>query len=299
MDTTFKGRAKRLDDIDLPRIGHLIGVGEDELHAFIDVEASGAPFDGQGRPKMLFEPHLFYAQLGKGAKRDRAVKEGLAYPKWKPGAYPAESYTRLLKAMKIDEAAALMSCSWGGSQILGKWFADCGYVSVQDMVTAFMDDAENHLNCSVRLIVKWGIDDDLRRLRALSRPTRPADCAQIAETWNGEGYAVHNYHGRLADRHNHWREIRDTPFDPAKDMQPVPPVPPATNTNLPDLSEPAPPIEPAPAPVPVVDDENDAPAPQAPVANKGGIIAAIVLLAGAAAVYVANLPCNWFGVLCQ
>lgn len=78
MDLTFKGRAIPLADIDLPRIGHQIGVGEDELHAFMDVEAAGKPFDAKGRPAMLFEPHVFYRLLGKGAKRDRAVKEGLA-----------------------------------------------------------------------------------------------------------------------------------------------------------------------------------------------------------------------------
>lgn len=33
----FKGEAKRLDDLDLPRIGARIGVGEDEIHALDDV----------------------------------------------------------------------------------------------------------------------------------------------------------------------------------------------------------------------------------------------------------------------
>lgn len=40
---------------------------------------------------MLFEPHVFYRLLGKGAKRDAAVSAGLAYPKW--GMKP---YARLL-----------------------------------------------------------------------------------------------------------------------------------------------------------------------------------------------------------
>ncbi len=65
--------------IDLPRVGHQIGVGEDEIHAFMDVEASGSGFDDRGRPKMLFEPRVFYRNL-RGPKRDQAVKEGLAYP---------------------------------------------------------------------------------------------------------------------------------------------------------------------------------------------------------------------------
>ena len=51
----FKGAAKRIEDTDLPRIGATIGVGEDELHAFMDVEAAGSGFDSAGRPKMLFE----------------------------------------------------------------------------------------------------------------------------------------------------------------------------------------------------------------------------------------------------
>ncbi len=117
MNKTFKGAARRLDDIDVPRIGARIGVGEDELHAFMEVEAAGSGFDSKGRPKMLFEPHVFYRNLS-GKKRDDAVKAGLAYSKWKPGKYPADSYPRLIQAMAIDETAALMASSWGAGQIL-------------------------------------------------------------------------------------------------------------------------------------------------------------------------------------
>ena len=44
----FKGAAKRIDDIDLPKIGAQIGVGEDEIHALLDVESAGSGFDGKG-----------------------------------------------------------------------------------------------------------------------------------------------------------------------------------------------------------------------------------------------------------
>ena len=77
----FKGAATPLADIDLPRIGAMVGVGEDELHAIIDVESSGSGFDRLGRPKMLFEPHVCWRQLGPGAKRDRAASLGIAYAK--------------------------------------------------------------------------------------------------------------------------------------------------------------------------------------------------------------------------
>jgi hypothetical protein len=49
MDTIFKGASRRLDDLDRPRLGARIGVGEDEIHALLDVETSGHGFDAQGR----------------------------------------------------------------------------------------------------------------------------------------------------------------------------------------------------------------------------------------------------------
>src|SRR5690606_23044511 len=94
----FKGKAKRIDDIDLSKLGARIGVGEDEIHAVIDAETSGGGFDDQGRPKMLFEPHVFYRNLT-DKKRDEAVRQGLAYHKWRRGNYPKDSYPRLERAM--------------------------------------------------------------------------------------------------------------------------------------------------------------------------------------------------------
>lgn len=232
----FKGAAKRIEDIDLPRIAARIGVGEDELHAFMDVEASASGFDRQGRPKMLFEPHIFFRLLGKGPKRDAAVKAGLAYAKWGAKPYPRDSYPRLIQAMAIDEVAALKSASWGLSQILGQWHADCGYPTARAMVEAFMADEEAHLEATVRLLTAWKVDDDLRRLAALKRPTTAEDCAAIAKVWNGEAYAKHDYHGRLAKAHNRWRKIRDTPYVPARAPVPAPK-----------------PSRPAPSPAAVVD----------------------------------------------
>jgi len=40
----FIGRAKRLDEIDLPKLGSWLGVGEDHIHMFLDVETTGNGF---------------------------------------------------------------------------------------------------------------------------------------------------------------------------------------------------------------------------------------------------------------
>lgn len=209
MDLTFKGAAKRLDDIDLPRIGARIGVGEDELHAFMDVEAAGSGFDAQGRPKMLFEPHVFYRNLS-GDARKKAVAAGLAYAKWGTKPYPSDSYPRLKAAMAISESVALKSASWGLTQILAEYHKDVGYATPQAMVEAFMADEENHIAATVQLLIKWKIDDDLRAHRW---PT-------VASVWNGPGYKKNRYDAKMAAAFAKWQKRPDT--KPASPQQPAP-----------------------------------------------------------------------------
>jgi hypothetical protein len=201
----FGGKARRIDDIDLPRIGAKIGVGEDEVHAVIDVEASGGGFDRLGRPKMLFEPHHFWRQLGPGPKRDQAVKEGLAYPTWGTKPYPKDSYPRLLQAMAIDKDKALRSASWGMGQIMGFNCQAAGYPNAETMVRAFADDEEAQLEAMVAFIVTNELDDELRA----------HDWRGFARGYNGPAYAKHGYHTKLAAAYAKWAKIKDTPYEAA------------------------------------------------------------------------------------
>lgn len=258
MTIQFTGRAKRLEDIDLPRIGHEIGVGEDVIHAIIDVEAPKAGFDDRGRPRILFEPHVFYRNLS-GAKQQRAVNEGLAYRAWKPGTYGPESaqYGKLERAIAIDETAALKACSWGRSQILGENHVAAGYATPQEMVRAFCDDEDNHIEAMVRFLKSKKLDVHLRRIDKLGRASMAADWAPVASGYNGSGYATHNYHGRLAVRHNWWRGRPDTPWSPGQgedvatpSAQPIPaggviyPLKPAPAASEPEIVLPKPPEPP-------------------------------------------------------
>lgn len=209
----FKGKAKRLDDIDLPKLGALLGVGEDEIHAFIDAETRGTGFDSEGRPRILFEPHKFFKNLPSKAKRDRAVKAGLAHPKWGAISYGKESaqYDRLERAMKIDETAALKSCSWGLGQVLGDNHAVVGYATVQDFVRAMCEDEENHLKASVDFILANRLDDELREHK----------WAAFARGYNGPGYRKNEYDIKLAQAYARWSRIRDTPFPEKLEGEPV------------------------------------------------------------------------------
>lgn len=215
-EMTFIGRGKKLDDIDLPRIASKIGVGEDELHAFMEVETNGRGFDSKGRPVILFEPHIFWRMLPK-EKRARAAKEKLAAPKWGQIPYVKDSYSRLHRAMKIDKEAALKSCSWGYSQIMGFNYSMVGYRSVDAMVKSFMDDEENHIIAMVDFIIASGIDDEMRELAKLTGPTYPKDCIPIVAVYNGSGFRKNRYHIKFAEAHNKWRGIPDTPWEPGQE----------------------------------------------------------------------------------
>jgi hypothetical protein len=213
----FKGAGKRLDDIDLPRIGSQIGVGEDVLHAFLDVESSGSGFDADGRVKMLFEPHVFYKELGISKKRDAAVARGLAYQKWRAKPYPADSYPRLIDAMEINETAALRSASWGLGQIMGFNHLACGYSTVQKMVAAFAEDEESQLAAMVEFIKSKRLDQALR----------DRNWKKIELVYNGGGFHG-SYAVKMQNAYNRWQKIKDTPFDP-KTLPPFTPrVPPFT-----------------------------------------------------------------------
>lgn len=246
----FKGTAKRLDDIDLPRLGAILGVGEDELHAFLDVETRGSGFDAQGRPTILFERHKFWKYLPV-AKRPAAQKAGLASPIAGGYGKPSEQYDKLARAMKIDEKAALYSCSWGLGQIMGFNHAAAGYETVHDMIEAFKEDEEHQLRAAVTFIKINNLDDELRR----------HDWAGFARGYNGADYKKNAYDRKLAEAYAKWSRIKDTPWKPDEDPTVVV-VPPG----------------PGPAPDVIVVEDNPKPDLKVPTGLKGiSVTIALVL----------------------
>jgi len=213
----FKGKAKRLESVDISRIAHRIRCGEDHLHAVMEVETRGGGFDKFGRPKMLFEPHVFYREL-EGSERQQAAATGLAYERWGEQRYPSDSYPRLGQAMLINADAALRSCSWGLGQIMGFNCKIAGYPTAKAMVQGFLDDEESHLDGMVSFIISSGLDDEMRR----------EDWRGFARGYNGAGYEKHGYHIKLKAAFDKWQRIPNTPFEP-KDIDRT-----AQNPNSPD-----------------------------------------------------------------
>src|SRR5205809_7535455 len=86
------------------------------IKAVNQVESSGSGFRTDGRPKILFEGHIFWKQLlrtGKDPKAIQAGNEDVLYPVWDLSQirpfYKMDQFVRLNKAIAIDEDAALKS----------------------------------------------------------------------------------------------------------------------------------------------------------------------------------------------
>jgi N-acetylmuramidase/Putative peptidoglycan binding domain len=125
------------------------------------------------------------------------------------GRLSEDSYPRLIQAMEIDERAALKACSWGLGQVLGENHKAVGYDTVEEMVRAFMDDEERHLEATVQFLVANGLDDDLREHR----------WEALARGYNGPGYAKNGYHLKLPAAFKKWAKRPDTPFDPSQQLE--------------------------------------------------------------------------------
>ena len=134
----LSGAAARITRFDVERAAGSIRVEVAVLRAVMAVESRNSGFDNKNRPIILFEPHVFYRNL-RGAEQKEAVRQGLAYPKWRKGNYPKDNegnYRRLLAAAKINEEAAFRSSRMGLGQVLGENHESAGCSSAVEMFRA-------------------------------------------------------------------------------------------------------------------------------------------------------------------
>lgn len=194
----FKGASQPLGPDDFSACLKVIpGVEEAALRSVIDTETAGSGFDHAGRPAVLFERHLFWAELGPGAKRATAAAQNLAYPTWGTLPYPKSSdgvYAEIRAACLIDENAALRSTSWGLGQILGRECLEAGFQTAKAMVLAFMDGEGAQLQGMVKLI----------KARKLDIALVSHDWETFARSYNGSGFRKNHYDTKLADAYLRW-----------------------------------------------------------------------------------------------
>lgn len=159
-----------------------------QVAAVARVESRASGFDNEGRPIILYERHYFWRQTN-------GFYHISAFNNPKGGGYNADSWGKLLAALRHDPIAALSSCSWGKFQIMGAHWSALEYASVFQFVRSFAISETDHYEAFVRFVkVNRGVE----KFRRIS--TNPDDNIPFVHFYNGpNGVEQNNYHVKLAD----------------------------------------------------------------------------------------------------
>ena len=173
------------------------------LLAVKEVESNGGGFLLNGKPKILFEGHIFYRILAQSVKEDRLNElckqhPDIIYPKWDKSKYIGGDmeHVRLANAMKINKVAALKSASWGMFQIMGMNYAQCDCKDIDEFVGKMKSSEEDQLMLTIRFLKKN------RLYGALNNH----NWASFARYYNGPSYAVNKYDTKLAQAYLKYKD---------------------------------------------------------------------------------------------
>ncbi|WP_338662648.1 N-acetylmuramidase domain-containing protein [Pararoseomonas sp. SCSIO 73927] len=179
---------KGLTPGDRARAAMALGVDVATVQTVLTVETGTAGgFLADGRPRILFEAHLFSRATG---RRWDATHPRVSQQPWNRKLYVggAGEWGRLEEAAALDRAAALSSASWGLPQILGSNHAGCGFEDVEAFVAAMSESEGRQLDAFVAFLIHGGLAP-LLRARAW---------AAFARRYNGPSYAQNAYDQKLA-----------------------------------------------------------------------------------------------------
>lgn len=186
---------------DIAGTAESLGLEPCVLYAVCQVEAGGDGFLPDGRPKILFEGHVFWKELqnrgynprGLLTRADVRQNHGhiadILYPKWTKAFYQGggREHDRLNRARAINNEAALCSASWGAFQIMGFHYDLCGFETVQEFAAMMGQGYAGQLEALGCFL----------KVNNLIRPLKAHDWAAFARGYNGAGYAQNNYDLKL------------------------------------------------------------------------------------------------------
>jgi hypothetical protein len=192
-------RDKPLTNTDIEQAAKDLGIEVAALKAVIAVESAGSGFLSDGRPKILFEGHIFWSQLEKNGKNPAelaAQYPELVYRSWTKKFYKGgiREYDRYNTALLIDADAAKKSTSWGMFQIMGFNCELCGFKATGDNpkpVDSFVQAMALNEQQQLRAFMEFCASKDL------IKHLKSHDWQQFALLYNGKGYKQNQYDEKL------------------------------------------------------------------------------------------------------
>lgn len=195
---------KYLSEKDLVSFAESFDLELSAVKAVNEVESSGKGFLLVGKPRILFEGHVFWRELKKRNINPAVLVnpdiQDILFEKWTRKFYKggAKEYDRLEKAASISEdplvrEAAYCSASWGAFQIMGFHFKNLGYDSIFQFVERMNSHEREHLNAFGKFISASYFSK-----RKLIDWLREKQWDKFANGYNGSGFRKNKYDIKLA-----------------------------------------------------------------------------------------------------
>lgn len=173
------------------------------VKAVNQIESSGKGFLAFGKPRILFEGHVFWSELKKRNIQPNnflnSLSQDVLYEKWTKKYYRGGEgeYERMEKAASISalpgtKEAAYCSASWGAFQIMGYNYKNLGYNSIDSWVSAMNEHEREHLAAFGKFISMKSISG-----KKLIDWLREKNWDKFAEGYNGSGYKKNKYDEKL------------------------------------------------------------------------------------------------------
>lgn len=126
-----------------------LGVEVEVIRTVHEVEAAGRGFLEDGRPKILFERHIFFRETG-----GRFESSHPHLCNRRSGGYLGNEreWPRLEEAKTLDRTAALRSASWGLGQVMGFNHKVAGFDNVEDFVMAMYESESNQFKAMLNFV---------------------------------------------------------------------------------------------------------------------------------------------------
>ncbi|WP_125720584.1 N-acetylmuramidase domain-containing protein [Flavobacterium ustbae] len=195
----FSANSKLLSEQDLIDFSNQFNLELAVVKAVNEVESNGKGFLIDGRPKILFEGHIFWRELEKRNINPNAYTnantQDVLFENYTKKHYVGGTaeYTRLEKARNLGQDkkivdAANSSASWGLFQIMGFNAISIGYKSIDEYVEKMNQNEGEHLKAFGMFLEKNNLIGLLRN----------KNWATFALKYNGPAYKTNKYDEKLA-----------------------------------------------------------------------------------------------------
>ncbi|ENZ0710068.1 N-acetylmuramidase domain-containing protein [Vibrio parahaemolyticus] len=192
------GSKDALTDADYHKVAETLGCEVAAIKAVAEVESRGEAYFSNGKPKILFEAHIFSRLTSRAYDSSHP---SISSRHWNRSLYVGgiSEYVRLNKAIELNSNAAIQSASWGRFQIMGFNFKLAGHVTAESFVKAVFESEKKQLEAFVTFIQKSGLGEHIK----------DKNWAAFARGYNGSEYQKNQYDIKLEKAYNKYASIKN------------------------------------------------------------------------------------------